>query len=103
MVFWQRMFLFFVLFLFFDFLFVGVLLIKYYFREPSPAQPQSSLAVFDKNFLDKTSSRWQDGQALIQALPAKQFYDFFQDFSTSTPVIIITPSTAATTTATSSQ
>jgi len=103
MVFWQRIFLFFILFLFFDFLFVGVLLVKYYFREPSPAQPQSSLAVFDKNLLDKTSNRWQAGQAIIQTLPAKQFYDFFQDFSTSTKVIVTTPSVAATTAATSSR
>jgi len=80
-LFWQKIFLFFILFLFFDFLFTGVLLVKYYFKSPSSNQANDSLTLLNKSLLDKTLSRWEAGRVIIKKLPDKQYPNFFQDLS----------------------
>ncbi|PIU16328.1 hypothetical protein COT20_00680 [bacterium (Candidatus Gribaldobacteria) CG08_land_8_20_14_0_20_39_15] len=83
-LFWKKIFLFFFLFLFLDFLFAGILLIKYYFKS-SDYHGDDSLMLLDQNLLNNALNHWKAEQAIIKKLPDKQYPDFFQDFSASSP------------------
>jgi len=102
-LFWQKIFLFFILFLFLDFLFAGTLLVEYYFKGPLDNQANNSLTLLNQGLLDKILSRWEAGRVIIKKLPAKEYPDFFQDFSTSSPVLMSAPLQEASVAATSSE
>jgi len=76
--FWERLYLFLILFLALDILIGAVLFSQYYLKPAAALLATNGLVSLNYTLLDKAVDYWSSGQKIIDALEQKQYPNLFR-------------------------